>query len=403
MLYTESEVMEFVAEEDVKFIRLSFSDGAGKQRNLSIMPSELERAFEFGIPFDSSACGFDAGTFADRILVPDPSTLQVLPWRPSQGRVVLMYCDIRETDGSPFALDGRNLLKQAVEEGKRHGVFCEVGAEYEFYLFKTDENGRPTRVPHDEGGYFAMAPEDKGENIRREICLSLEEMGVAPYRSHHEKGPGQHEIDFMPAAPLIAADNSVSYKTAVRTIAERNGLYADFSPKPFPDQPGNGLHLTFSLLRDESGFLTRCFTAGVLSHMRELTCFLNPTEDSYLRLNSGDVPRLVSWGQMNRTQMIRIPFQKNGERKFELRSPDTEANPYLAIALLICAGIDGVTHQIKLPPAADGNMFLLDGEEAKKYEALPRSLEEAREIARASSFLKKCLPDALLAPKGKTD
>jgi len=396
MLYTESEVMEFVAEDDVKFIRLAFSDGCGKQRNLSIMPSELQRAFEFGIPFDASACFADAGNLTDLYLIPDPSTLQVLPWRPSHGKVVRMYCNIQYPNGEPFELDGRQILKRAIEEGKKHGIYCEVGAEYEFYLFKTDEVGNPTKIPHDFGGYFSIAPEDKGENIRREICLALEEMGVAPYSSHHEKGPGQHEIDFMPSAPLTAADNSISYKTAVRTIAERNGLYADFSPKPFADKPGNGLHLKFSLLRDESGYMTRCFMAGIMAYIRELTVFLNPTEDSYLRLNSGSAPNVVSWAKMNRTQLIRVPVQKNGERKFELRSPDAELNPYTAIAGLICAGIEGVVNNMQLCHETDMNMFALTDGEKAQFERLPASLDEAKRLAANSEFVKKYLPQKII-------
>jgi glutamine synthetase len=241
MLYKENDAIEFIAENDVKFIRLAYCDIYGTQKNVSIMPSELKRAFKEGISFDASAVlGFGEEVRSDLFLFPDPSSLALLPWRPSHGRVVRFFCDIKHPDGTLFELSSRLILKNAVRYAAEKGFRISFGAECEFYLFKCDEEGNPTDIPFDNAGYMDVSPIDKGENVRREICLTLEEMGITPEASHHEEGPGQNEIDFKYGDPIVSADNVTTFKWVVRTIAARNGLFATFDPKPLKDQSGNG-------------------------------------------------------------------------------------------------------------------------------------------------------------------
>ena len=285
-MYSYDEVMTFVEEEDVKFIRLAFCDIHGRQKNISIMPSELKRAFTYGVSFDASAvAGFGDVVKSDLFLHPDPSTLSVLPWRPSNGRVVRMFCDIKYPDGRRFEKDGRYILMQAVEKAKQAGISCFFGAEFEFYLFNLDDNGEPTDTPFDKAGYMDIAPDDKGENVRREICFNLLEMGISPESSHHEEGPGQNEIDFRYSTPLNAADNAVTFKSVVQTIARRNGLFTDFSPKPLMHESGNGLHINVSVKAESGEDVTESFMAGVLEHTVEMTAFFNPVAASYKRRN----------------------------------------------------------------------------------------------------------------------
>ncbi|NLH01358.1 MAG: glutamine synthetase, partial [Clostridiales bacterium] len=336
MLYTEEDVLEYVREEDVKFVRLAFCDIFGTQKNISIPASELSMAFRCGISFDASAiAGFGDESRSDLFLFPDPTTLTVFPWRPSHGRVVRMFCDIRYPDGRQFELDCRSILKKAEAEANKKGLRCYFGAEYEFYLFKTDENGAPTNIPMDNAGYMDMAPEDAGENVRREICLTLEEMGIVPEASHHEEGPGQNEIDFRYSDPLAAADNSVTFKTVVRTVAARNGLYACFDPKPLANMSGSGMHINMSPRLRGGDDCFYQFMAGIMEHIAEMTIFLNPTSQSYLRLGSHKAPQYISWSPENRSQLIRIPAAAEGRSRIELRSPDANANPYIAYARLI--------------------------------------------------------------------
>ena len=251
MKYTPEEVMQFVQEEDVKFIRLAFCNVYGKQHNVAIMPAELKRAFTYGIAFDASAVeGFGGEIRSDLLLHPDPSTLIQLPWRPEQGKVVRMFCDISYPDGRPFERDTRSILKRAVATAEAKGFRFAFGAEMEFYLFRLDEYGEPTRTPYDRAGYMDIAPDDRGETIRREICLMLERMGICPESSHHESGPGQNEIDFRYSDPLAAADNAVTFHAMVRTVAAQNGLCASFSPKPLADCDGNGMHINVSVKCD---------------------------------------------------------------------------------------------------------------------------------------------------------
>ncbi|MBQ3639411.1 MAG: glutamine synthetase, partial [Clostridia bacterium] len=279
MKYSKEEVMQYVAEEDVKFIRLAFCDVFGKQKNISIMPDELPRAFEHGIAFDASAiAGFGDEAHSDLFLHPDPETLTWLPWRPEHGKVVRMFCSITDPDGKLFECDTRSLLKKAVEDAKKAGYTFSFGAEQEFYLFELDEKNMSTKIPYDQAGYMDIAPEDKGENVRREICLTLEQMGIRPESSHHEEGPGQNEIDFRYAEALAAADNVMTFQTVVKTVARRNGLFADFSAKPLAEAPGNGFHINCSVKPNDNLKDRERMVAGILEKAIPMTVFLNPTE-----------------------------------------------------------------------------------------------------------------------------
>ncbi len=396
MMYRYDEVMTYCKEEDVKFIRLAFCDLAGRQKNIAIMPSELERAFRYGISFDASAIeGFGDVVKSDLFLFPDPSTLSVLPWRPSHGRVVRMFCDIRHPDGSPFAKDSRYLLKQAIQEAEQLGISCFFGVEFEFYLFKTDENGEPTHIPFDQAGYMDIAPEDRGENIRRDICLTLEDMGIWPESSHHEEGPGQNEIDFRYSDALSSADNALTFKSVVKTIAMQNGLYACFSPKPLKECSGNGLHINISLKSSRKKEDTEAFMAGVLHHIREISAFLNPTEESYLRLGEKKAPKYITWSSENRSQLIRIPAASGEYARFELRSADPQANPYLAYALLIYAGLEGIRQRLPLCEPLDLNLYTAGAEITAGLKTLPLTLEEARKEATHSGLIHRYLPQLL--------
>ncbi len=398
MRYTPDEVMQYVREEDVKFIRLAFCDVFGKQKNISIMPEELPRAFEHGIAFDASAiAGFGDETHSDLFLHPEPETLTWLPWRPEHGKVVRMFCTVRYPDGRPFECDTRSLLKKAVSDAAEAGLTFYFGAEQEFYLFELDEKNMPTKIPYDNAGYMDIAPEDKGEIVRREICLTLSEMGIRPECAHHEEGPGQNEIDFRYSDPLSAADNAITFRSVVRTIVARNGLAADFSPKPLPDEAGNGMHVNFSVrARDGKDYLPFAI-AGIMDRVPELTLFLNPTEESYRRLGSNKAPGYITWSSENRSQLIRIPAAPQEHYRAELRSPDPAANPYLAFALLIRAGLYGIEKRLPLPESADFNLFTADAETLRRYPRLPATLHEAISAAAASEFLRAHVPGLILS------
>jgi glutamine synthetase len=396
MLYPADEVFDFVEQEDVKFIRLSFCDVYGKQKNISILPGELRRAFDHGISFDASAiCGFGDTAHSDLLLFPNPSTLSILPWRPTHGKVVRMFCDIRYPDGTPFERDCRLILRRAADRAAERGLTVRFGPEFEFYLFKTDEDGEPTRIPLDRAGYMDVAPEDRGENVRREICLTLLDMGIQPESSHHEEGPGQNEIDFRYSDAMTAADNAMNFVTVVKTISARNGLYADFSPKPLEGESGNGLHINMSLESRDGANHTAAFMAGILEHIREITAFLNPTEASYKRLGEKKAPLYVTWSPENRSQLIRIPAAKGPYQRVELRSPDPMTNPYLAFALLIHAGLDGVERGLAPAEAVDVNLYTADASVTDRLPRLPGSLAEAREEARHSPLVQRVLPGFL--------
>lgn len=396
MKYTPQEVMQYIQEEDVKFIRLAFCDCFGRPKNISIMPQELNRAFKYGIAIDASAiAGFGDEVHSDLFLHPDPETIAVLPWRPEHGRVVRMFCSISHPDGTPFAHDSRGILKQAIADAAAAGYTFYFGSEMEFYLFRLDENGDPTSIPYDHATYMDVAPEDKCENVRREICLTLERMGIQPESSHHEEGPGQNEIDFRYSDALTAADNAMTFCTVVKTIAARNGLYADFSPRPLSGKPGSGFHINLSVQGGDAA-TESSMMAGILNKITDMTVFLNPTEQSYHRLGSHKAPKYISWSSDNRSQLIRVPAASGEYRRMELRSPDCTANPYIAFSLLIWAGLSGIQNQMTLPAASNVNLFTADQQTLSQLQMLPQSLRTAAKQAYDSSFIRQHLPQTLV-------
>ncbi|MCD8003599.1 MAG: glutamine synthetase family protein [Clostridia bacterium] len=393
MKLTEKDVFDFIESEDVKFIRLAFCDVNGRPKNISIMPSELKRAFRTGIGFDASAIdGFDRGAKSDLLLFPDPSTLTVLPWRPSHGKVVRMFSDIRRADGTPFAPDSRRILARAEADAKDAGISVKFGAEIEFYLFKTDEYGEKTREPFDHAGYMDVAPEDKGENVRREICLTLLDKGIDPETSNHERGPVQKEIYFRFHTALKAADDVMNLFSVVNAAAGSHGLCADFTPNPLHDNVGNAFFINISVEKDDGDDVFPSFLAGILAHIEEMTAFLNSTPDSYLRLREKSTPKHIFWAHENRASLIRVPAETGGRRRMQLRSPDPMANPYIAYSLLIYAGLDGVARGLVPPcPISDDDDSSGDG-----FDTLPSSYEEALRLAKSSDFIKSCLPEEFI-------
>lgn len=397
-MYSDSEVLEFVKEEDVKFIKLAFSDVFGKQKNVSITDNELERAFKFGVAIDASAIkGFGDEAKSDLFLHPNPSTLSILPWRPEHGRVVRMFCDITYPDGTPFECDSRLILKNAVKTAENRGFTFSFGSELEFYLFKLDENGNKTDVPYDNAGYMDVAPEDKGENIRREICLTLEQMGIYPESSHHEEGAGQNEIDFKYSDAVAAADNAITFRQVVSAVAFRNGLYADFSPKPVENAAGNGFHINFSVKSKDGNDVLPYSIAGILNRIQDCTVFLNNSENSYKRFGVNKAPSYIAWSKENRSELIRLPAAEGEFKRAELRSPDPLANPYIAFALIIYSAIEGIAGNEELPAPADFNMYKADEETLKKYKKLPETLTLAKQKAAESKFIEKYLPKAIIS------
>ena len=398
MKYSNQEVMQYIHEEDVKFIRLAFCDVFGKQKNISIMPEELPRAFEYGIAIDASAIeGFGDETHSDLLLHPNADTLMPLPWRPEHGSVVRMFCTISYPDGKAFECDSRSILKQAVYDAQQAGYQFFFGSEQEFYLFNLDDNGNPTKEPYDCAGYMDIAPDDKGENIRREVCLTLEQMGIQPESSHHEEGPGQNEIDFRYSTPLNAADNAMTFQTVVKTVARHNGLYADFSPKPLKNKPGNGFHINMSVkASDDNSDNMPFIIAGILEKISDMTVFLNPLENSYKRFGHNKAPRYISWSGQNRSQLVRVPAALGEYKRAELRSPDPSANPYLAFALIIYAGLYGIQNKLELQKPADINLYTADSDTLSQFKQLPVNLKSACDAAAGSQFIKEHIPEAIL-------
>lgn len=395
VMMTQQDVMEFVEENDVKFIRLAFVDLYGTLKNIAIMPSELNRAFDGAISFDASAVkGFCDVSQSELFLRPDPNTLTVLPWRPQSGRVARMMCDCLTPEGKPFAGYSRTILRRQTEKAASLGYTFMLGTEYEFYLFHADENGQITLVPQDQAGYMDVSPLDRGENVRREICLTLEAMHILPESSHHEQGPGQNEIDFHYAGAFQAADNAMAFKSAVRTIAAQYGLCASFMPKPLREESGNGLHINLSIAKNGKALFeamdgrlspdAQHAIAGILKHIREISLFLNPIPSSYQRLGCWEAPRLINWSFGNRSQLIRIPAAKPGSGRIELRSPDPACNPYLAFALILASAMEGMEKAVPLQ------------EQLTPMGSLPDSLEEAIALAGESSFVRQVLPEDML-------
>ena len=404
---TRQDVLDFVEDNDVKFVRFAFTDIFGTQKNIAVMAADLPRAIDEGVCFDgSSIAGFMRVEESDLVLRPDLDTMAILPWRPAEGRVMQFFCDIEQPDGAAFPGNCRGFLRWVNGLFRQRGLVCNVGSECEFYLFETDEHGRPTRIPMDRGGYFDVYPLDAGENLRRDICLMMEQMGLGPQHSHHESGHGQNEIDFHHASPLQTADNIMMFKQIARAVAGRSGLHASFMPKPLAGQAGSGLHVNISLYREGKNLFegdiasdsdAGRFMAGVLAHSRELTAFTNPLPNSYLRFGCDEAPRYVSWSRQNRSQLVRIPAVRGDNCRMELRSPDPACNPYLAIGLVLAAGLDGIDRGLELPAPVNRNLFAVapDAAAADGLETLPSTLEEAVAAAQASPFLAQYLPAGL--------
>lgn len=397
MRYSCEDVQTFVQEEDVRFIHLAFCDVFGRQKNIAILPTELDRAFRYGIAIDASAiAGFGGEVHSDLFLHPIPDSLTLLPWRPEQGKLVELRCFVTYPDGRRFENDTRSILLDAVARAEQAGLRFSFGSELEFYLFCLNDKGEPTDRPYDRASYMDTAPEDKGEGIRREICMLLQALNIQPEGAHHEEGPGQNEIDFRYSDALTAADNAMTFRAVVKAVAARNGLCADFSPRPLPEAPGSGFHINVSVRADSGEDLLPHMIAGILEYVPDITVFLNPTEASYARLGRNKAPKYVSWSSENRSQLVRVPAAEGEFRRAELRSPDPGANPYLAFALLIHAAMDGMEAGLPLPPAVDLNLFTADAQTLAQYRQLPASRKEAARLAQASDFVRRHLSRMLV-------
>ncbi len=407
--YSREDIIKLVKEEDVEFIRLQFTDISGNLKNLAITAGQLEKALDNDCMFDGSSIeGFADVEESDMYLHPDYSTLEIFPWRPQQGKVARLICDVYRPDRTPFAGDPRYVLKRAIREAEEMGLTFRVGAECEFFLFHLDDNGMPTTLTHEKAGYFDVGPVDFGENARRDMVLTLEDMGFVVEASHHDVAPAQHEISFRYDDALTTADNIMTFKLAVRTIAKRHGLHASFMPKPRYGVNGSGMHINMSLLKDgknifadEKGAhgLSRdayAFLGGVMEHMRCMTAIMNPIVNSYKRLVPGfEAPAYIAWSATNRSALIRIPAAVGDAVRMELRSPDPTANPYLALAAVLRAGLDGIKRQTPVPESVDCNIFHMSEQErsARKIEELPGTLAEAVSCMEKDGFMRKMLGD----------
>ena len=398
MGYTKQKILNMAETEDVEFIRLQFTDLFGTLKNVAITKSQLAKALDNKIMFDGSSIeGFARIEESDMYLYPDYDTFEILPFRPHQGKVARMICDVYKPDGTQLENDPRYILKKVLKEAEDMGYEFNVGPECEFFLFHTDDYGNPTTISHEKGSYFDLGPTDLGENARRDMVLNLEEMGFEVEASHHEVAPAQHEIDFKYGEALETADKIMTYKLTVKTIAKRHGLYASFMPKPLSNKSGNGLHINISLNKNGSNIFknegekdleAESFIAGVLSKTREITAFLNPIVNSYERFGKFEAPKYISWSHQNRSQLIRIPAATGEKTRMELRSPDSAINPYLAFSLILAAGVYGIENSLTLPKEINENLYILGEEKLKDIEVLPESLQEALDIAKESEFIK---------------
>ncbi len=406
MKYTEKEVLQFVEENDVKFVKLMFCDIFGSLKTISIISSDLPKVFASGLAFDASkVAGFMNVTEGDLLLYPDPNTLSLLPWRPQQGRVVRFFCNIKNSDGTPFDGDGRFFLKTAMDYARYKGYIFQIGTSCEFYVFETNENGMPTKIPHDYAGYCDVAPADRGENLRRDICLTMEQMDIIPESSRHEAGPGQNEIDFQYSNALNAADNLVTFKNVVKSIAARNGMFASFMPKPLPDKCGSGLHIYLSCVKSGKNIFStksdfspeaKSMMAGILREIPAMTLFMNSITNSYSRLGEHLAPKYVTWTHKNYAQLMRAHVNESEENEIILRSADNTCNPYFALGLLIYACMKGLTDSQELCEPADFDLHKVDDETLSRFEKLPSTLDEAVRRAEDSEFLREHLPERVL-------
>lgn len=411
--YTKEGILKFVREQDVKFIRLQFTDIFGTLKNVAITVDQLERALDNKCMFDGSSIeGFVRIEESDMYLRPDVNTFVIFPWRPQTGKVARLICDVFSPDGTPFEGDPRYVLKKAIQKAVKMGYDSfNVGPECEFFLFLTDNEGNPTTVTHDNGGYFDLGPVDLGENARRDMCLALEEMGFEIEASHHEVAPGQHEIDFKYSDALTTADAILTFKLVVKTIAQRHGLHATFMPKPIFGINGSGMHTNASLFKngrnafyDEKEPLQLSkdaywFIGGLIKHIRSIAALTNPLVNSYKRLVPGyEAPVYVAWSARNRSPLIRIPAARGEATRVELRCPDPACNPYLALAAILSAGLDGIENKIQPPQPTDKNIFQMTAEEraAEGIFDLPGNLKEAIGELEKSTLAKEILGEHII-------
>jgi glutamine synthetase len=406
--YTKDDILKMVKEENVRFIRLQFTDLLGVIKNVEIPIGQLEKALENKMMFDGSSIeGFVRIEESDMNLYPDLDTFIIFPWTSEKGKVARLICDIYMPDGTPFDGDPRGILKRVLKDMEDLGFSdFNIGPEPEFFLFKNDEKGEPTLELNDKGGYFDLAPTDLGENCRRDIVLELEDMGFEIEASHHEVAPGQHEIDFKYADAVNTCDNIQTFKLAVKTIARKHGLHATFMAKPLFGVNGSGMHANMSLFKDgenvfydeksETGLSETAmhFLAGILKHARDFTAIMNPTVNSYKRLVPGyEAPCYVAWSMQNRSPLVRIPASRGISTRIEVRSVDPTANPYLAMALLLAAGLDGIKNKLAAPKPIDRNIYVMDKDEreAEGIQDLPATLKEALVLLSKNEVLTKAL------------
>ncbi|MEE1196870.1 MAG: type I glutamate--ammonia ligase [Lachnospiraceae bacterium] len=405
--YTKDDIMRLVEEEDVEFIRLQFTDMFGTLKNVAVTATQLEKALNNKFMFDGSSVeGFVRVEASDLYLCPDLDTFEIFPWRPQDGKVARFLCDIRRQDGAPFEGDSRYILKKVIEEAEDMGYTFNVGPECEFFLYHTDDDGLPTTISHEHAGYFDIGPVDLGENARRDMVLTLEDMGFEIEASYHEEAPAQHEIDFRYDEALHTADNVMTFKLAVKTIARRHGLHATFMPKPKYGVSGSGMHINMSLSKngvnifddpaDEKGLSKEAywFIGGIMKHIKGMSAVTNPLVNSYKRLVPGfEAPVYIAWSEKNRSPLIRVPAGRGEETRIELRSPDPAANPYIALALCLAAGLDGIRNKIEPPASVEQNLF--DMTDVQKEEAgietLPGSLLEAIHEMEKDEFVTQVL------------
>jgi len=407
VLVTKEDVLKEAQEKGVKFIRLQFTDIFGILKNIAITIEQLEKALDGEMMFDGSSIeGFVRIEESDMYLHPDPNTFVVFPWRPGDGTVARMICDIYNPDGTPFKGCPRNTLKKVIAEAKELGYSMSVGPELEFFLFQTDSEGRSTTITHDKAGYFDLTPLDLGENARRDMVLNLEQMGFEIEATHHEVAPGQHEIDFRYSDALDTADKMVTFRFVVRTVAQRHGLHATFMPKPIFGINGSGMHVNQSLFKDgknmfydpqkplELSNIAYNYIAGILYHARGFTAITNPTINSYKRLIPGyEAPCYIAWSGKNRSPLIRIPAKRGDATRIELRSPDPSCNPYLALAVQLKAGIDGIKNNLMPPAAVNKNIFEMDEKQRKDLgiDSLPRDISEALDELSKNAIIRDAL------------
>lgn len=407
MKYTKEQIMQIVEEEDVEFIRMQFTDIFGTLKNIAITASQLEKALNNEIMFDGSSIdGFASVESSDMYLYPDLDTFEIFPWRPQQGKVARLICNIYKPDRTPFEGDPRLVLKKVLAEAESQGYQFRVGPELEFFLFHTDDNGAPTTITHEKAGYFDVSPIDMGENARRDMVLTLEEMDFEIESSHHEVAPAQHEIDFSPEDAMSIADKIVTFKLAVKSIAKRHGLHATFMPKPKENECGSGMHINMALYKngqnvffdanDPEGISkeARWFIAGIMEHIKGMTLITNPLINSYKRLVSGyEAPVYITWSVKNRTPLIRAFRKEKDSVRLELRSPDPAANPYLALAACLAAGLDGMNKQLEPPAPIIGDVFKQIDEYEIEVEKLPESMHSAIREFKQDEVIKDVIGD----------